>query len=290
MAAPTYTAIIPAYNAQRLIHHAIQSVLNQTFPPLEIFVVDDGSSDGTREVVQKFPVQYIHQENKGCAAARNTGARHAHGEWLAFLDHDDTWHPEKSEKQLEYAGPGIDAIFCEKSPNSDNITFAQMFQANYGGNPSSMMIRRSTLESLGGFDEDRRLIAAEDYNLWMRFVLAGHRFRTTPQYYSYTPDLNHISGDPERMLHGQLINIEKIGELAALDPLTINRRKQALRREYIPALIGSRKQKLARRHLLHAGFSMADLLKYSAAAYCPRWALDLRRRLRSESSAAERSV
>jgi glycosyltransferase involved in cell wall biosynthesis len=278
---PTYSAIITAYNAGGFIHKAIESVLAQTVPPLEVLVVDDGSSDDTRDAVRRFPVQYIHRSNGGPAAARNTGMRHAQGEWLAFLDHDDTWYPEKSARQLALATPDVDAVFCEKSPNSDNISFLQMFQANYGGNPSGTMIRRSALEALGGFDEDRNLFIAEDYNLWLRFLLDGHRYRTCQRCYSYTPAPGHVSGDRERMLRAELTNIDKIAVLAGLDPKLVEERKRALRRNYLPDLIGIRQQKAARRYLFQAGFGARDLLKYTIACYSPTWALNLRRRVQS---------
>ncbi len=276
---PTYTAIITAYNAENFIHHAIQSVLAQTLQPLEILVVDDGSSDNTDEAVRKFPVQYVYRPNGGPAAARNTGARLAKGEWLAYLDHDDTWYPEKSAMQLQQASPDIGAIFCEKAKNSENVGFSQMFERNYGGNPSGMMIRRTVLESLNGFDEDPELIGVDDYNLWLRFLWAGHRYRTTPQYYFFTPDEDHLGGKPDRMLNSELTNIDKISRLAALDPELVKFRKQAIRRNYLPNLIGARKQKQARSILLKSGLDVPGLIKYTAASFCPAWVLDIRRKL-----------
>lgn len=278
---PTYTAIITAYNAGKFIHHAIESVLAQTLPALEIIVVDDGSFDNTQEAVRKFPVTYVHRGNGGPAAARNTGISHARGEWIAFLDHDDTWYPEKSEKQLSVASADVDAVFCEKSPNIDNVTFSDMLQRNYGGNPSGTMIRRVVLESLHGFDEDPRLIGVDDYNLWLRFLLAGYHYATTPQYYSFTPDTNHLGGNPVRMLTGELINMDKIGKLAGLDPAIVERRKQELRRIYLPDLIAARKQKFARAQLLKAGLNARDFCRYTVASFCPAWVLDLRRHLNS---------
>ena len=89
------SAVIPTYNRASMVAKAIESALSQTSPPAEIIVVDDGSSDDTRSVIESVsrsnPVRYIWQENRGVAAARNAGIRHAQSEWIAFLDSDDTW-------------------------------------------------------------------------------------------------------------------------------------------------------------------------------------------------------
>jgi glycosyltransferase involved in cell wall biosynthesis len=94
--------VIPTYNRAGLIGAAIESVLAQSYRPLEIIVVDDGSKDHTREVVEAYghPVRYVHKQNGGVAAARNTGFRHARGEFIALLDSDDAWHPWKLEAQV----------------------------------------------------------------------------------------------------------------------------------------------------------------------------------------------
>lgn len=273
---PTVSAIIPAYNAEKLIHRAIESALAQTHPMLQILVVDDGSSDGTARVAAQYPVTVITKPNGGPATARNIGIKHATAEWIAFLDHDDTWHPNKTELQLSYVNETVAAVFCEKAPGTENISFKDMFRANYGGNPSSTIIRRSVLEKLGGFDEDPTLVCAEDYNLWLRFMLEGYRFATTPHCYSYTPADLHLSADAQRMLECELVNIDKIGRLAGLAPEAIAARKLGLRRRYIPSLIGSRKLRSARKHLLKAGLSL-EMVKYWIAAYCPPRVLDLRR-------------
>ena len=103
---PTVSVIIPEYNRSKLLSLAIESALNQTYQDLEIIVIDDGSTDNTKEVVEGFikqdsRVKYIqHENNKGASAARNTGIMSAKGEYIAFLDSDCQWMPEKIEKKF----------------------------------------------------------------------------------------------------------------------------------------------------------------------------------------------
>lgn len=272
---PLVSAIIPAYNAAAFIQRPIESALAQTHRLLEIIVVDDGSQDNTFEVAAKYPVTVIRQENGGQASARNTGAKAASGEWLAFLDHDDSWHADKTEQQLRFAQPGISAVFSEKVPGAHEISFADMFARNYGGNPSSTIIRADVLRDLGFFDEDRALMGVDDYNLWLRFLLKGYRFAATPKYYEFTPAENHYGADYEKMLTAELVNVDKIAALANLEPAVRERRRRLLRLAYLPDLIATRKLRTARKQLRHLGFDR-EAAKYWAA-FLPEWMLDLRR-------------
>lgn len=102
---PKVSVIIPTYNRARYVSEAIDSVLAQTFSDYEIIVVDDGSTDNTRDVIhayemQKVNIRYVTQANSGPGAARNNGLRTAEGDWIAFLDSDDIWHPQKLEYQM----------------------------------------------------------------------------------------------------------------------------------------------------------------------------------------------
>jgi glycosyltransferase involved in cell wall biosynthesis len=113
----TVSAIIPAYNAEAFIREAIDSALAQTVPPLEILVVDDGSTDRTTSIVAAYPppVRLLSRSNAGPAHARNTGAAHAIGDWLGFLDADDVWLPEKLERQLQRAAAtGAPFVCCDR--------------------------------------------------------------------------------------------------------------------------------------------------------------------------------
>src|SRR5215212_11526906 len=99
---PLVSVVIPTYNRRRLVVEAVESALAQTYRPLEILVVDDGSTDGTEAELHRFgsAVRYLKQPNQGAAAARNRGIRAATGELVAFLDSDDLWAPAKIEKQV----------------------------------------------------------------------------------------------------------------------------------------------------------------------------------------------
>ncbi|GAB4137044.1 MAG: hypothetical protein Kow0040_23410 [Thermogutta sp.] len=111
---PTVSVVIPAWNAARYLPETLRSVLSQTRPPEEIIVVDDGSTDDSAVVAERFgpTVRVLRQENRGESVARNRGIEAAHGDWIAFLDADDLWHPDKLAKQLAAvrSDPAVDCV------------------------------------------------------------------------------------------------------------------------------------------------------------------------------------
>ena len=113
-AEPTVSVIIPCYNGAAFLPETLQSVLDQTHPPLEVLVIDDGSTDRSVEIAASFgpPVRSISQKNQGESVARNRGLTEARGEWVAFLDADDLWQPSKLERQLAAARPRHVAVHC----------------------------------------------------------------------------------------------------------------------------------------------------------------------------------
>lgn len=191
---PTISVIIPAYNSSGTISRAIESVMQQTLTADEIIVVDDGSRDNTCEIVQThFPaVMLIKQKNAGAAAARNTGARSANGDLIAFLDSDDFWHKQKLEYQssvfIQHPTLGICSTKCEFFTESSDLNaaylasipmgsrteiqvpFETMFRFPFLGTPSVMM-RKELFNELAGFDES--LETAEDVDLWIRAVYSS---------------------------------------------------------------------------------------------------------------------
>jgi glycosyltransferase involved in cell wall biosynthesis len=130
------SAVIPAYNAERFISGAIQSVLVQTYEIAEIIVVDDGSMDRTAEIAAGFPeARVIRRPNGGPGAARNTGIHAASGEWIAFLDSDDLWVPRKTEIQLACASPEVGVIHSNKF---DPIEFGNLWHRQAHVTPRSV--------------------------------------------------------------------------------------------------------------------------------------------------------
>lgn len=138
MKAPKFSVIIPAFNSAETIGCAIQSVLDQYYPPHEIIVVDDGSTDDTAKVVANFGkhVTYLHQPNAGVSSARNAAARAARGDWLAFLDADDWYYPDRL---------GLHADWIKEDPKLDFLTGDQEYRR-----PNGALIKQSLESTVAG--------------------------------------------------------------------------------------------------------------------------------------------
>ena len=211
---PSISVVIPVYNGAGLIAQALQSAATQSFPASEIIVVDDGSTDGTRQEVEGFtadiPVKYQVQAHQGAGAARNLGVGLARADWVAFLDADDIWHPEKLAVQCraleEYPGTqffysDVDLVdesghllrarwasfeFVEKKPNSRQRLSRMLFDGSPFPMPSTVLVRRDLFVQSGGFNlafggkyhEDFEFFARLAQTTSLRFIsqsLAQHR-------------------------------------------------------------------------------------------------------------------
>jgi len=177
--------VIPTFNRRSTLPRAIRSVLIQEGTVFEVIVVDDGSTDGTKELVhQDFPqVSYLWQENQGPSAARNRGIEKARGEWIAFLDSDDEWMKGKLAAQLNFFRENSDYRICQTEEiwirNGRRVNPMKKHQKFSGWifekclplcivSPSAVMMHRSLFEEAGLFDES--LPACEDYDLWLRIA------------------------------------------------------------------------------------------------------------------------
>lgn len=185
-AAFTVGVVIPTYNSPRELRNAIESVLAQSRPADEIVVVNDGSTDDTLEVVSSFGgrLRCVSQANSGAAAARNHGVRELGTDWVAFLDQDDTWVPEKLERQCAALSLSPEVAFCTTGaytyfdgkptgfsiPDPARIAKNFRYRNCFGFPGSTSMIRRDAFLAIGGFREGQKQYA-EDWELAVRLYL-----------------------------------------------------------------------------------------------------------------------
>jgi glycosyltransferase involved in cell wall biosynthesis len=253
---PGVSVIIPCYNGERFIAEAIDSVLDQSFSDLEIIVVDDGSTDDSRTIVKRYAAsgrvtRIDHDENRGIAAARNTGIRAARAEFIAFLDQDDLWYPQKLQKQLrifELDGAAeIGLVFSAheislmgKPPRiprgmrvptdinhaSRETIFKALFLHNFIP-MASVVIRRRCFETLGLLDERIRS-GADDYEFCTRLVL---KYRVCyvdePLMLRRVHDSN-FTDDEKLTPDGIKINRRLLEEHPELAPLRVRRESELL--------------------------------------------------------------
>lgn len=172
--------MIPAYNAQGTLAEALDSVFAQDYEPFEVIVIDDGSTDGTADVVRaEARARYLRQENRGPSAARNAGVRATSGEMLAFHDADDVMPSDKLRIQVGFLleHPEVACVLGRQEVIGDSAPAAALLQrdvvaGDLAGVPlMSMVVRRDVFLSVGGFDE--RLTHAEDRDLLVRMRGAG---------------------------------------------------------------------------------------------------------------------
>jgi glycosyltransferase involved in cell wall biosynthesis len=189
---PTVTVVVPAYNAQEFVAQSLTAILSQTRPADEVIVVDDGSTDGTHDVLRRFAgdIRIVRQENRGHPGAYNTGFGEARGDYVARCDADDIWEPMKLERQVDglRRHPEVDIAFCAArffglvdgpygiSPGEGVLVRRAFASTLYRANivcSSSVLVRRRLFERLGPFVEK---LPCEDYDFWLRAFVAGAVF------------------------------------------------------------------------------------------------------------------
>ena len=237
------SVVIPTYNRSHTIMRAINSVLSQTYPAFEIIVVDDGSTDGTKELLQahgfckkdtkELEKKYLIQENGGVSSARNLGVKNAKGDFIAFLDSDDAWSEKKLERQLVVLKQNL---FKQRIIHTDEIWIRNGVRVNQhkkheksGGNifekclalccisPSSAMLHRSLFDEYGYFDET--MPVCEDYDMWLRLaafekVLFVPEFLTI-KYGGHSDQLSRAHWGMDRF---RVRSLEKLIEFGLITP------------------------------------------------------------------------
>jgi glycosyltransferase involved in cell wall biosynthesis len=208
---PSISVVVAAYQAERFIAEALDSILNQTCPPDEVIVVDDGSTDGTARELERFAgrIRVVHRENGGCPAAFNTAFAEAGGDFVALCGADDIWEPRKLEWQLEAirAHPQVD-LLCghavlfgrsegeySRPPGVGPLDSGALKDALYRQCcicAPSVVIRRSLFERLGPFIEN---FGADDHEYWFRCLRAGASFYYDPRpLLSWRQHENNLTG------------------------------------------------------------------------------------------------
>ncbi len=182
----SYSVIIPSFNCAKYLTRAIESVLSQTCNANEIILIDDGSTDQTKALIEKHyqnQIRYHYQNNQGVSAARNTGIKMAFSKWIAFLDSDDAWHPKKIATQAQQLQTNSELLISHTNEvwyrHGEHFNQHKKHQKKGGFiyehclprcaiSPSSVLIHRAVLNKVGLFDET--LPACEDYDLWLRIT------------------------------------------------------------------------------------------------------------------------
>jgi glycosyltransferase involved in cell wall biosynthesis len=188
---PLVSVVIPVYNGSRFLREAIDSTLGQTYSPVQVIVVDDGSVDDSAQIIRSYGsrVDYVGQQNAGVARARNKGVSAARGDFIAFLDQDDWWRPDKISRQMEFfiQDPDVGLVHSEAAhydnpssafverfnPNRSDLLTGHCYERLLLGNAifnSSVMIRRSVLDTVGVFDTQIQGNTIQDYDLWLRIA------------------------------------------------------------------------------------------------------------------------
>ena len=182
------SVVIPTYNRYEVLKRALRSVFTQTHSPFEVIVIDDGSTDETKQILQDFPnIKYFYQKNSGVSSARNLGIEKSTCDWVAFLDSDDEFHMDKLKEQVAFhtQNPEILMSYTDEKWVRDGVAVKVPKKfAKFGGEifqeclshcviaPSATLIHKELLNSVGVFDEN--LEVCEDYDLWLR-VAQSHK-------------------------------------------------------------------------------------------------------------------
>ncbi|WP_437296557.1 glycosyltransferase family 2 protein [Sorangium sp. So ce426] len=218
---PLVSVVIPTYNYGHFVVDAVESVLAQTYERHEIIVVDDGSSDDTPERLAPYRdrIRYVRQQNQGVSAARNLGIGLASGEWVALLDADDVWHPQKLALQIRVSkahpdlsvigGAGSSGALPPDLPEKpevdrlsvvDFLTWTPLAQ-------SSVMVRRRCFDQVGGFDVKIRY--AEDREMWIRLAAAFATARVKEPLYYYRAHPEQVSRNAMAMYQGLVLVLDR---------------------------------------------------------------------------------
>lgn len=225
MTNPLVSVIIPAYNAQDFVAQTIESVIKQTYSHWELCIVDDGSTDDTAKITQSYSsdsrIKYLYQKNQERAVARNHGLHHSTGKYIAFLDADDMWLPDKLETQVQFLENQPESALCFTQflfINEQGIVtgkagipfksgsdqFFRLLEGNFIAN-STVMVPRIVFDKVGFFDETLPAFGSEDWDMWLRIarnypIRFVHKPLTLYRIHGYNTSLDRMCLSAEAVL------------------------------------------------------------------------------------------
>jgi glycosyltransferase involved in cell wall biosynthesis len=245
------SVIIPTFKTAEYIRSTLDSVFSQTFKDFEVIVVNDGcpDTDELERVIAPYRerIRYFRQTNRGPAGARNTGIRHARGEYVAFLDSDDCWLPNYLASQLGFfkATPSLDVLYCDAyhfgdpalagktymqtCPSAGPVTLESLIKEDCQVICSGTIARKRAIEVAGLFDENDSLRGCEDYDLWLRIAYRGGRMAYQRKVLArYRSRPGSLSRDTTRMSEAILAVYKKAEQIMELPEETRSTLRQKL--------------------------------------------------------------
>jgi glycosyltransferase involved in cell wall biosynthesis len=236
--------VIPTYNYGQYVTQAVDSALTQTYPNHEVIIVDDGSTDDTRERLRTYAdrIRYVYQDNQGLSAARNTGIQAARGEWIALLDSDDQFHPRKLEAQVGFLRRSPDTALLASDglldlskgwPDLGDLSSLParpvtlrdlLLRARFGS--CSVLVRKACFDTVGFFDTGLR--SAEDRDMWIRIATRFPVMKIEAPLWWYRQHANSMSMVAVRMEEAEMKVL-----LRALDSIEAVRDDLVLRRKVL---------------------------------------------------------
>lgn len=278
------SVVVPVYNGAKYLTKTVESILAQDHENLELLLINDGSSDNSKELIESLAsteprIKAFTKDNGGVANARNFGIRQAKGDFIAFCDQDDLWLPSKLSKQLPlfsnmktglvYTGAIADYVLYGKQskPNFDQKYRGEVFERLTQQNMftcCTAMARKSFLEEVGGFDDDRALMGVDDWHLWLKLALVCE-FDFVPEHLAiHIFHGDNYSLNDQKMHEAEIVCLNKIEAIASKYNKSANWPliKQQLHIRYAKSYIFSGFYNLAGNTFIRAHHTKKDMLSF----------------------------